>query len=101
MDVAQELVEDAGEAIKNSLPFNDTSSDPDLDEEENELEHMFDHADRSNGRSCKKILYAGVFGGGLRAWDLLILIPTAAFLFFLIFRCDRVARFADSSNDSD
>jgi len=85
MDAVQEVIEDAGDAIQNSLPFNDTS-DPDLDMEENELEHMFDHADRANGRSCKKILYASVFGGGLRAWDLLILIPTAAFLLFLVLR---------------
>ena len=85
MDAIQEVIEDAGETIQNSLHLNDTS-DTDLDKEENDLEHMFDHADRANGRSCKKILYASIFGGGLRAWDLLILIPTAAFLLFLVLR---------------
>ena len=85
MDAIQEVIEDAGEAFQNSLHLNDTA-DPDLDKEENDVEHMFDHADRDNGRSCKNILYASIFGGGLRAWDLLILIPTAAFLLFLILR---------------
>ena len=101
MDLIQEGLEDGGDALKkNLLHLNDTSDPqldkeeklffgtdaPNLDNEENEVEHMFDHADRANGRSCKKILFASIFGGGLRAWDLLILIPTAAFLLFLVLR---------------
>ena len=88
MDVIQEVIEDTGEAVQNSLHLNE-SSNPDLDNDVDELEHWHpfdDQADRANGRSCKKILYASVFGGGLRAWDLLILIPTAAFLLFLVLR---------------
>ncbi len=69
-------------------------------EEREDNEHYFDDlrddeaffhdgggkADTGGGEGCKKILHASIFGGKVRAWDLLVLIPTVAFLIFLLLR---------------
>jgi hypothetical protein len=95
MEFGEEFVEDLAQGADNALHPNYTKEErAEAEEADHEFSDTFNDnsffnekaSDIGDSRSCKKILYANIFGGGVRAWDLLILIPTAAFLFFLLLR---------------